>query len=184
MQAYTLQNQEERAIQPSLENAFSIGRTVGILLLFQLGAGLTLPFILSKPVTLGSPDFLTAVAAHSFQIRSAVLLSFAGSALTIWLGLIAFKIFRHYSKSIALLFLVACAVSCTLDIVYQATVLSMLSLSNHFVSAGDADPGQYQVVGSGLAGFGAGCSKTLSAQCATVGNWCLDVCFSFFAAPL
>ena len=151
MQSDNLPNQEEKRIQPSSRSAFTIGRTVGILLLLQLAAALTLPFILSKPITFGSPTFLTAVAAHSFQIRSAVLLSFVGSALTVYLGITAFQIFRLYSKSAALLFVVVCAVSCTLDVVQGGTIMSMLSISNEFVTSGAANSELYQVVGAAVA---------------------------------
>lgn len=147
MQSYNLLNQEETSSQ----HAFTIGRTVGILLLLQLVSALTLPFILSKPITFGTPAFLTAVTAHSFQIRSAVLLSFVGSALTVYLGITAFQIFRLCSKSVALLFLVVCAVSCTLDVVQAGTILSMLSISKQFVASGATDSGQYQVVGAAVA---------------------------------
>ena len=151
MQSYNLLNQEEKRIQPSSRSAFTIGRTVGILLLLQLTSALTLPFILSKPVTFGSPAFLTAVAEHSFQIRSAVLLSFVGSALTVYLGITAFQVFRLYSKSAALLFVVVCAVSCTLDVVQAGTIMSMLSISNEFVTSDAADSELYKVVGAAVA---------------------------------
>ena len=134
MQSYNLLDQEEKHIQPSSRSAFTIGRTVGILLLFQLAAALTLPFILSNPISFGSTAFVTTVAAHSFQIRSAVLLSFVGSALTVYLGITAFQVFRLYSNSAALLFVVVCAVSCTLDVVQGGTIMSMLSISNEFVT--------------------------------------------------
>lgn len=151
MQAYNLPGQEEKRIQPSSRSAFTIGRTVGILLLFQLAAALTLPFILSKPITFGSPTFLTAVAAHSFQIRLAVLLSFVGSALTVYLGIATFQVFRLYSTTTALLFMVVCAVSCTLDLVQGGTIVSMLSMSNEFVTSGAANSELYQVVGAAVA---------------------------------
>lgn len=149
MQSYNLLN-EEKSVQPSSQSAFTIGRTVGILLLLQLIAALTFPFILSKPITLGSPAFLTAVAEHSFQIRSAILLSFVGSALTVFLGITAFPVFRFYSKSVALLFLVVCAVSCTLDIVHAGTIMSMLSISNKFVNSATANSELYEVVGAAV----------------------------------
>jgi hypothetical protein len=151
MQSYNLPDQDDASIQPSSRSAFTIGRTIGILLLFQLAAALTLPFILSKPVTFGSPTFLTAVAAHSFQIRSAVLLSFVGSALTVYLGITAFQVFRLYSKSAALLFVIVCAVSCTLDIVQGSTIMSMLSISNEFVTSGTVNSELYEVVGAAVA---------------------------------
>ncbi len=149
MQSHNLLNQEEKSVQPSSQSTFAIGRTVGILLLLQLIAALTLPFILSKPITFGSPAFLTAVAAHSFQIRSAVLLSFVGSALTVYLGISAFQVFRLYSKSAALLFVVVCAISCTLDIIQAGTIMSMQAISNEFVTSGTANS-LYQVVGAAV----------------------------------
>ncbi|SNC77549.1 protein of unknown function [Hymenobacter gelipurpurascens] len=136
---------------PSTPTAFAVGRKVGILLLLQLAAALTLPFILTKPLTVGTPAFLTEVAAHSLQIRGAVLLSFIGSALTVYLGVTTFPLFRRYSPSAALLFIIVCGVSCTLDIVQAGTVMSMLAISNKFMEAGAADSELYQVVGAAVA---------------------------------
>src|SRR5687767_6297971 len=151
MQSNHLLNQEQKSVRLSQPSAFTIGRTVGILLLLQLAAALTLPFILSKPITFGSPAFLTAVPEHSLQIRSAVLLSFAGSGLTIYLGITAFQVFQLYSKSVALLFLVVCALSATLDVVQAATIMSMLTISQEFVTSAAPDAALYKVVGAALA---------------------------------
>jgi hypothetical protein len=129
----------------------SIGRHIGILLLCQLLAALTLPFILSKPITVGSPAFLTAVEEHSFQIRSSVFLSFIGSALTVWLGISMFKVLRRFNQSAAILFLIVCSMSCILDLVHAATILSMLSVSSSFVASGGTASELYQVVGSTVA---------------------------------
>ena len=75
MQSDNLPEQEEKRIQPSSPSAFTIGRTVGILLLFQLAAALTLPFILSKPITFGSPTFPyhCGIAFISYSISCASL---------------------------------------------------------------------------------------------------------------
>lgn len=134
-----------------MKSAKSIGRTVGILLLLQLAAGLTLPFILLRPIIPGSPAFLTAAAESSFQIRAAVLLSFVGAALTLGIGITALPVFRRYSRSAALWFLAVCVISCTLDIVQSGTVMSMLSLSRAYVEGGAADAALYQVVGTAVA---------------------------------
>lgn len=128
------------------------GRITGLLLLLQLAAGLTVPFILLRSLVAGSPDFLTSAAENSFQIRSAVLLAFGGGALTISLGITALPVFRRYSNATALWFLASCVVSCTLDAVHNATVLSMLSLSRQYVSgAVAADPAVYQALGAAVA---------------------------------
>lgn len=135
-----------------MRTAKSTGRIIGILLLLQLAAGLTVPFILLLPIVAGSPSFLTSAAEHSFQIRSAVLISFMGGALTISLGITALPIFRRYSNATALWFLAVCVVSCTLDAVHSATVMSMLSLSRQYASgAGAADTGVYNALGAVVA---------------------------------
>ena len=135
-----------------MRSAKSIGRTVGILLLLQLAAGLTVPFILLRPRIAGYPGFLTAAAEHSFQIRAAVLLAFVGGALTVSIGITALPVFRRYSSATALFFLAVCVISCTLDYVHNAAVMSMLSLSLQYVNEGAAaDHRLYQVVGGAVA---------------------------------
>lgn len=175
MQSDHLLNQEDKFANPSLLSLFSIGRTVGILLLLQLAAALTLPFILSKPITTGSPAFLTAVAEHSAQIRFSVLLSFVGSGLTVYLGVAAFQVFRLYSKSAALLFLVVCAISCTLDLVQAGTIMSMLSISNNFIASGAADSELYKIVGASVASARRSAHST---QLLAIGAWM----FVFYAS--
>lgn len=174
-------DQEGMSVQPASRSAFTIGRSVGILLGLQLIAALTLPFILSKPIILGSPAFLTAVAAHSFQIRSAVLLSFVGAALTVYLGITAFEQFRLYSKSAALLFVVVCAVSCTLDLVQAGTILAMLSISKEFVTSGAADSRLYEVVGAAVASARRAAHST---QLLAIGGWMFVFYMSLFRFKL
>src|SRR5688572_11044338 len=181
MQSDNLHNQEETRIKPSSRPAFTIGRSVGFLLLFQLLTALTLPFILSKPITTGSPTFLTAVAAHSFQIRSAVLLSFVGSALTVCIGVTAFQIFRLYNKSAALLFVVICGVSCTLDVVQGGTIMSILSISNAFVTSGATNSELYQVVGAAVSSAR---RSSHIIQLLAIGAWMLAFYISLFRFKL
>lgn len=181
MNPSNLPDQDEKRIQPSSRSAFTIGRTVGILLLFQLATALTLPFILSMPITLGSPAFLTAVAEHSFQIRSAVAISFVGSALTVYLGITVFQVFRLYSKPAALLFVVVCAVSCTLDVIQGGTILSMLSISNAFVTSLAPNPEQYQVVAAAVASARRSAHIT---QLLAIGAWMFVFYISLFRFKL
>lgn len=129
----------------------STGRIIGILLLLQLAAGLTVPFMLLHSLAQGSPGFLTAAVENSFQIRTAVLISFAGGALTVSLGIMALPVFRRYSNATALWFLAVCVISYTLDAVHNSTVLSMLSLSQEYVNGGAANPELYQASGVAVA---------------------------------
>ena len=180
MHSHNIHNQE-KSVQSISPSALTVGRSVGILLLFQLIAALTLPFILSKSITLGSPAFLTAVAEDSFQIRSAILLSFAGSALTVSLGITAFQIFRLYSRSVALLFLVVCAVSCTLDLVHAGTMMSMLSISNEFVASNANDSGLYKVTAAAVASARRSAHIT---QLLAIGAWMFIFYISLFRFKL
>lgn len=168
MPSFSTLHQKEIKVQPSFRSSFTTGRLVGILLLLQLAAALTLPFILSKPITVGSPAFLTAVAEHSFQIRMAVLLSFVGAALTVYLGITMFQELRLYSKPAALLFLVVCSLSCVLDMVHAGTILSMLSISNAFVTSGAVNSELYQVVGAAVASARRSAHAT---QLLAIGAW-------------
>jgi hypothetical protein len=134
-----------------MKSAKSTGRIIGILLLLQLAAGLMVPFILLHSLVPGSPGFLTAAAENSFQIRAAVVIAFIGGALTISLGIMSLPVFRRYGNATALWFLAVCVVSCTLDIVHNATVLAMLSLSQEYVSEGAANPEVFTALGAAVA---------------------------------
>jgi hypothetical protein len=162
---------------PSSQLTIIIGRRVGILLLLQLITALTLPFILSKPITSGSPAFLTAVPAHSFQIRTAVLLAFIGSSLTVYLGITMFQVFRLNSRSVALLFLVVCTVSCTLDIVHAGNIMTMLSISNQFLHSGASNSELYQVIGAAAASARRSAHLT---QLLAIGAWLFVFYLSLF----
>ncbi|MDQ3798122.1 MAG: DUF4386 domain-containing protein [Acidobacteriota bacterium] len=151
-----------------MKSAKSIGRAVGILLLLQLAAGLTVPFILMKPLVAGSPGFLTAAAENAFQIRAGVLLAFIGGALTFGIAVTAFPVFRRYSGAAAIWFPAVCAVSWTLDIVHGGAAMSMLSLSQEYLKGSGAEAELYQVVGTAVA---AARRWAHFAQLAAIGGW-------------
>ena len=153
-----------------------IGRTIGILLLLQLAAGLTIPFILLGPIVPGSPTFLTAGAENAFQIRGSVLIAFLGSVLTVSIGVTLLPVLRKYSKLAALWLVTACALSFALDAVHGATVMSMLSFSQAYVKeAASADQTLYQIVGLAVA---AARRWAHVAQLVAIGGWI----FVFYAS--
>jgi hypothetical protein len=131
-----------------MHSAKGTGRTIGVLLLLQMACGLVVPFVLWRPLIAGSPAFLIAAAASSFQIRAGVFISFAGGALTVAIAITAWPIIRQYSDRLALCFLVVCAISCTLDAMQNAAVMSMLSVSQQYTRAGTADAALLIGVGS------------------------------------
>lgn len=158
-----------------MRHANNIGRWVGILLLVQLAAGLMLPFILIHPLNQGFPEFLTAGAANSFQIRTAVFISFIGAALTVGIGIKAFPVIDGYSRSWALFLLVACVVSCALDLVHSSAVMSMLSLSREYVAGNGTETTLYQAAGKAAALARRSAHYT---QLLAIGVWI----FAFYAA--
>jgi hypothetical protein len=176
MQSDTLVNQGENSGQ-SVSQLFTTGRKVGILLLLQLITALMLPFILAKPITVGSPAFLSAATDHSFQIRSAIVITFVGAALTVWLGITAFQAFRYFNRSVAILFVVVCTISCVMDLVHAATILSLLSISNQFVTSEAANSELYEVVGVAASSTRRSAHIT---QLVAIGAWMLVFYISLF----
>ena len=116
-----------------MKSAKSVGRSVGILLFVQL-VGLTIPFILLMPAT--TSGFLENAAGASFQIRAAVLLLFASSALTIGIAIAGFPVFREYSVRAALWFLALSVIWFAMQAVDNIHILSMLSLSQQYIEGG------------------------------------------------
>ena len=118
-----------------MKSGKSVGRIVGILLLLHLALGLTVPFILLHPLVT-EPGFLASAAGIPNQVRAAVLLLFVGSALAVRIASAAWSVFRHYSSAMALWLLALAVGSFALQAVDNAHLLSMLSLSQEYATAG------------------------------------------------
>lgn len=122
----------------------SVGRTVGVLLLLHLAAGLTVPFILLNPL-IAPPGFLANGAGIPNQVRAAVLLLSVGSAIAIGIASTAWSVFRRYSSAMALRLLALAVASFSLQAVDNAHLLSMLSLSQEYAKAGADKADLFQV---------------------------------------
>jgi hypothetical protein len=118
-----------------MKRSKSVGRTVGVLLLIHLTMGLTVPFILLLPL-IAPPGFLAIGAGIPNQVRAAVLLLFAGSAIAIGIACTAWPVFRQYSSAMPLWLLSLAVASFSLQAVDSAHLLSMLSLSQEYAKAG------------------------------------------------
>jgi hypothetical protein len=125
------------------EEANNAGRLVGILLLAHFAAGLIVPFIMLLPLV-NPPGFLVSAAGIATQVRAAVLLLFAGSAMAIAVACAGWRVFRHYSPATALLLVALAVAAFSLQAVDNAHILSMLSLSQEYASAGAAKAEQFQ----------------------------------------
>lgn len=115
--------------------AKSTGRIIGLLLFVQL-AGLIVPFVLLRPLTTDPQNYLANAAGYSFQIKVAVFLLFANCALTIGITIAAFRVFRQYSEATTLWLFAASVIMFLLQAVDNVHLLSMLSLSRQYATAG------------------------------------------------
>lgn len=102
------------------------GRIIGVLLLVQLFL-LILPFVLLHSIT--TDTWLQTAAAHTVQIRVAVLLLFANGALTIGIAIAMFPVLREHGLTAALWLAAASVLWFAAQAVDNAHILSMLSLS-------------------------------------------------------
>lgn len=135
-----------RIAEASRRSVKSVGRVVGMLLLVHFAAALIVPFVLLDRVR-GSAGLLANAAGSPLQVRVAVLLLFAGSAVAIGVAIAAWPVFRRYSSAMAL-WLVALAVAgFSLQAVDNGALLSMLSLSQEYANAGAAKAELFQALG-------------------------------------
>jgi hypothetical protein len=123
----------------TVRSAKRIGQIIGLLIFSQLACGLLVTFVLLKPLTT-APGFLETAAGSSLQISVAVVLWFVAGALSIAIAITAWPVFRQYSPRMALWFVSLGVVSFSLLAVENATVMSMLSLSQAHAAAGAPDP--------------------------------------------
>src|SRR5690349_14935564 len=116
--------------------AVSGGRRLGVLIIVQMAAALILSFVLMDAVRAGYPSFLDTAAASSAAVRSGVVVATFGAALTVWLALAIFPRFAEHSRRFAMAFAAICVVSAALDMVHNASILSMLSAGEQYAAEG------------------------------------------------
>ena len=112
----------------------SVGRAVGVMLLAQAVAAPVSNFALLRDM--GAPGYLETAAGRAPQIRLAVLLLIAVSALSVAVAVIAWPTFRRRAEGLAVALLVLSGVGLALQTVEGAALLSMLSLSERYAQRG------------------------------------------------
>jgi hypothetical protein len=128
-----------------MRSAKSVGRVIGVLLSVHLAAGLWVPFVLLQPIKRPG-GFLVNAAESPVQIRAAVLLLFVGSAVAVGIAIAALPVFRRYSSAMALWLLALAVAGFSLQAVDNGALLSMLSLSQEYASAGAAKSEVFQAL--------------------------------------
>ena len=115
------------------------GRTVGLLLLVQLAAGLVVPYVLLQPLSASGTAFLERAASMAVTVRISVLMLLLGGAVSIAVAVTAWPAVRARRAALGLWLLAFAVANFTLQIVENAQWLSMLSLSQAYTSATGGD---------------------------------------------
>lgn len=125
-------------------SAKGVGRTVGILILLHMAAGLMVPFILIDRVR--DAGFLESAAGMPNLVRAAVLLLFVGSAIAVGIASSAWPLFHQYSSAMALWLLALSIAGFSLQAVDNSHLLSILSLSQQYARDGAAKAEMFQAL--------------------------------------
>ena len=123
------------------------GRIIGLLLLFHLIVGLTTPYIILRP--LGASLDASAIV-NGAQVRLAVMLLFAGGALTIAIAVAGWPVFREYSFQLATWLLALAISNFALQCMENAAWMSLLTFSQEYAKANAGDATLFHVTGIAL----------------------------------
>lgn len=125
----------------------SIGRVIGVLLVLHLISGLTIPYIILRPL---GAALDANVSVNSAQVRLAVMLLFVGGALTIAIAVAGWSIFREYSLSLATWLIALAIANFVLQCVENASWMSLFTFSQEYAKASARDVGIFHVSGIAL----------------------------------
>ena len=114
------------------------GRLIALLLLAQMAGGFVVNFVLLSAATATPPGFLVAAVAHATELRVAAVLGLVTGAMTLAIAITGWPLFRAHSRALAQWLFALGIVNLVLEFVEQATVLSLLSLSQAAADASDA----------------------------------------------
>lgn len=133
--------------ESDMTNSKSVGRAVGLLLLVQLATGLILPYVLLLPVSTPAGAFLDSAAGMEATVRLSVLMLFVGGAVSLGIAVAAWPAVSERQPGLGLWLLALAVINFTLQLIENAHWLSLLSMSQAYASAGDADPALFQALG-------------------------------------
>jgi hypothetical protein len=128
-----------------METAIRAGRIIGVLIIIQMVGGVTVNFVLEAPL-FGAPGFLVNAASHSRQIGLAAVLGLVTEALWVGIAVTAFPVFYQRTRAMALWFLALAVVVLAVAVVENASVMSMVSLSQAYAKASAVQREQLQTI--------------------------------------
>jgi hypothetical protein len=115
------------------------------LVIVQMICGAVVNFVPEAPL-FDAPGFLINAAHYSRQIGFAALLGLITEAIWVGIAVTAFPFFYRYSRTMTLWFAALAVVVLAVAVVENTAVMSMVSLSEAYSKASDADRGQLETI--------------------------------------
>jgi hypothetical protein len=98
---------------------------------------------------LNSPDYLSSVYPHRTQLIIGMLVELLVNDIPVFgIGVLLFPILKKYGESIALWYLGMRMIEAVLLVVSKMNVLSLITLSREYISAGAAEASYYRAAGT------------------------------------
>jgi uncharacterized protein DUF4386 len=135
-----------------MKSPVAAGRTIGVLLLLQLAAGLMAPYMMLRPLG----DLFTYNAndpAKSFQVRLSVMLLFLGAVIVLAISFTAGPALRERGRVIGLWVIALAVVNFSLQCVENAAWMSMFNFSQEYAKAAGTNLATYQIVGASVRSY-------------------------------
>jgi hypothetical protein len=118
-----------------MPSAKNVGRIIGIVLILNMAAEFVVNSVLLGPL-MAPPGFLVNAADDASRVRVAVLLGFVSAGLTLGIAIAAWPVFRRHAEIMAISFLALSIIAVALRALENATLLTMLSVSQEHARAG------------------------------------------------
>ena len=127
----------------------SAARAIAVMMLLQMISGPIVNFRL-LPV-MASSVFLADAAPHAMQVGLAVVLGLVMVGLSVGIAIVAWPVFRQYSRAMALWLLALAIAHLAVAAVEYINTMSMLSLSRAFAKADAANGALFQALAGAVA---------------------------------
>ena len=107
----------------------------------------SLAVVILSPI-LTAPDYLISVSANETQVLIGMLLEFTDAAAVAGIAIMLFPIIKRHNEALALGYVGARIIESVTVIVSVISILSLLTLSQEFVSAGAPEASYFQALGT------------------------------------
>ena len=125
-----------------------IAITVGFLFIIATVAGvLSVAFL---GAVLADPDYLVNFAANGGQVIAGAILDLVGAGAFVTLAIVIFPVLKKHNENMALSYVVARSFEAVPFIIANLCLLSLLALSQEYISMAAADAANFLPAGTGL----------------------------------